>query len=283
MKKNLVFFCCVFLVLGGCATVDRFPTKSDDYSAIKEVDIILDLTVISDIRGSKLGIDIQKHKLLTKEIKQLLAQRFAEKNIKANFIYAGSGIFFEKAEDLKYFFADNFKDTDIPFDRYEHVVSFHDEKVLKFLKKVDSEGILFAPKLEEGAQKVNPLFFTDIPDVIRELPSERLGVFKVSVFLVSKLKSFAWGAATGAISLAASGGTILAINTGVSATHANFTLIDTNTGRLLWQNSQTERGARIVPLITANSAASFLGKAIKKSPNRIRNGKRKRKIKRRNQ
>lgn len=262
MKNKIILLLLSGLLFTGCVSkpVDRFPDLAENRAAFKEVDMVLDVTILADIEGKKLGIDKAKHEKAIADTKLALIETFAEAEIKANFIHAGSGVFFIAEENQAYFYTEGFNGTDEEFVGYTIDNELGDEQHINFLRKVNDDAANFAPTLAEGETKVAPLIFSEIPAYFSALPTGRLMVIKVRTGEISTAKSIGVGLTTGLLTAVLSGGTYVATSSAVSNTEVNLSVINTQSGELIWQGLQVGGGAKTIPATVAAGATRFIGK-----------------------
>ena len=242
INVSMAAICTIFI--SGCIlgpTNDRFPNLKADVAALSTVDVVLDVTVLAEIEGDAIGINRENHLTTIRESKAAIQEKFTKLGAKANFIYAGSGIFHSNLPDTEYFYSKNYKSTGEVFRGYELTIPIGEPENLAFLRTVALEAEKYNRKKRKRDANIEPLHFKNIPPYFNESYASRLAIIRIFRNNVSFEKNDGKSAFAETLLMHAGGG----FSVGMGPTYGlktavSIALIDTRTGRLIWQTWTTD-------------------------------------------
>ena len=242
--KKIVLLIVLGLFVSGCATIDRFPQVSEKTQQIKSVDIILDVMVVNDIKGEKIGINQEKLKTSLETAKLAVETFFREKNIQINYVHAGHGLFFAPENLSDYVYSKDWESTGQEFDGFKLDNAVADASNKEFLIQAMESAAKYKPETSDKNATIAPLVIANFPESLRSQPSDHLVVIRSYATDIGNAKSIGTGIMTGVISAVISGGTYIAVSTPQSSSVAEVGIFNTNSGELVWHNSGYGMGSK---------------------------------------
>ena len=250
---SVAAICTIFVA--GCVpgpSNDRFPNLKADLATLSTVDVVLDVTVLADIKGDAIGIDRENHLTTISEWKAAIQKKFNEIGAGVNFIHAGSGVFHSNDPDTQYFYSENYKSTGEVFRGYELPMPIGEPDNVAFLRKVLQEAEEYNKKKISGDETLAPVVFAGIPPFFVESGAERLVVVKIFRNNVSFGKRLGMNVLAEAMMMPVGGGESVGVSPSDGiGTAISMAIVDTSTGRLIWQTRATDSKTTVNAVLAA--------------------------------
>ena len=271
MKIHLLILC---LFLSSCATTpsQRFPTFNEEIQAMKSVDVILDVFIYSDIKGSDTGVNKEHHAKALEYAQEYISAEFKIRGLEPNFVYTNYGLFFEPSNEHNYVYSEDRKSLNKIYHAESSLKNsapmWSEKETREYLKTVMEYSAQYnMPKQEtpypgntqssdayvKDEDKPKELnsetvenFFTkaSIPESIANLPSDHFAIIKISAGDIPKSKTVGKAIATGILTTLLTGGAVTAIGTNASSANTHVAFINKTNGKLLWHNNLDNQSSR---------------------------------------
>lgn len=267
------------LVISGCAGLTpqkRFPSFSEQIQHVKNVDIVMDVTILSDIEGSKLGINKENNVKTLEKMKQTLTTELKKRGYQPNFLFSSNGLLLEQPEEKQFFYSKDFSSTGEAFDQ-----PMTENKNSDWLKEENKKFFTKAIKMAKAknssnrskSKKAVKMTYADIPENVKALRSDLLVLVKGSVGEVGMDKTIGSSILTSVFTAVLTGGAYIYASAPVSASTMDIAIIDLKKPAVVWHN-RTKGGdtatlnsalvSAITPLPTkSNEASGSLASASK--------------------
>ncbi|NKB75791.1 MAG: hypothetical protein GKR96_01810 [Gammaproteobacteria bacterium] len=233
---NRFFQCSMTLIIAalltGCVTTNgltQFPEFAGHAKNINEIDVVVDLTILYDLRGKDLGIDLKDHQLTMDEMESEIRTGLEGRGYNANFIFRGYGLSFEQDPDITYTLAEDGKSIDQPFEGFEDSnerKTWASDEMKQFYK-------LLTENLSGPETEITP---DQIPQVVRQLEGDHFAYVRVNIGEVGGGKTAGLMIATGVLTAILTGGLYIHTSGAASNTVMDFSLVDIANNNIVWQN-----------------------------------------------
>lgn len=271
---NLIKIIPIVAMLSACAVTSkqRFPEFVQAAKTNKNIDVLVDVMVYSDIEGDDVGINPEKNRNALDKAVTAADKALRAKGFEPNFVFKGSGLFFKAKEDANYVLTDTKEvkeeNDESDFNQsqdstYEAVEEYSANKPFLGPQSLGYIGEWSAPETssflqsffqaaklmntqqdnEEAKQKQITSFSSDqIPQVIKQGSAPMLVVMQASVGEVSGGKTAGSAILTGLLTGILSGGAYIYSSAPVSGHTADLAVLNTRTGKIMWQDSRRVNG-----------------------------------------
>lgn len=255
MKNTSVMTAVMILLIltSGCSVVtpkSRFAEFYERESYPKDIDIVIDTLILSDISGSDIGVNRQKNMEAMSIIESTIKKSFSDRGYAPNVVFHGNGAYYTLDDKSKYFYSEGWESTDEVYNGpvlAEHEALWGDEEVRVFMRRLLEQAKVANKKVTKNKKKrqrrnqnkediVPPITRGEIPASIMALPSDLFVLVNLSGGEVSAAKSVGTGILTGALSAALTGGMYVYVGTSVSATNLEVVVFDKTQSRVAWHN-----------------------------------------------
>ena len=258
MKACFLLLMIVFA--SGCSMTPSkyFPKFSDQAKEIKDIDIVLDVFIESDIKGESVGIDEAKHEQALVLAEKTVIKEFEKRGYKPNIVYSGYGLMFENDQEKSYVYAKNGKSLNVAFDgpkKCDYGDKWLAGPIKKFFKGIVETASSLGSKDRRKPAVKYAYSFDEIPDLVEDLPSDYLAIVHVDVVEVGSGETHGPGMATGFLSAALSGGLYVYSNSYSTASNVNFAIFDMSEdeGRLIWSTREKGGNSKVIGQTIQNS------------------------------
>ncbi|MFT7558963.1 MAG: hypothetical protein ACI93R_000866 [Flavobacteriales bacterium] len=227
--------------ISGCAVTPktRFSEFYKEGADKKHIDLIIDTFIVSDIKGSDIGVNKTKNQEASELVRKGVIELLEERGYTVNLAYIGNGISYERSDKQQYVYSEEWESIG---EEYKGPVAksasdpwVTDESQI-FLKRLIKRGKAANVTVADKRRLVPRIKPEEIPEFVNNLPSRHLMLVSLSAGEVGSGKSIGTGILTGVLSAALTGGMYVYSSTTVSGSTIDITLFDKETSRISWNN-----------------------------------------------
>ena len=227
----------------GCASLyhtprDKFPDFYENASYPEKFLLVLDTIVLSDIKGSDIGVNQKKNAQARELIESAFIEALEERGHSADVLYHGDGISYEMRNKRNYVYSENRKTTGIPYEG----ATKQDEND----QWASTQGKAFMRRLLEKGEEATKLYQEreeltsagEIPLFLQNLPENTLLLYGRTL-----IEDFPWTkqvASTvlaGAASYALTGGNYPLIISLSASNSIDIVVLDASTSEIHWHGN----------------------------------------------
>jgi len=238
-ETGILLLLSIAVLSGGCATSpkEKFAGFYDRPQHERDAKVLFDTLIFSDIKGKDVGINKKKNEEARGLVEKAVIDELTKRNYVVDTIYHGSGLSFEKTEGKNYVYSEEWQSTGEDFkgpDAQKEKDLWVSDEGRNFVRQLISRGRQLS-EVDKNKTETKAIKIT-VPEFIDTLPSDQLIFVHVTGGEIGMGKSVGLGVLTGAISLAASGGTMMYSSTSKSGSAIDIVVFDKQAGDVVWHN-----------------------------------------------
>lgn len=265
--ERIITLLLTVIILNGCASARSKYSDFDEFIAGKKnVDVVFDSIIFSDLEGSDLGFNVEKNNIALDLLSNAVEESLIELGYVPNVVYSGHGVFFEPEEEIKYSYSQNWQSIDqkyLSVTTQSNVSAWESAEMREYLQAIvqkaeEVDKLRSKNKSARNHSSDDSLVFSDnqdkVPDPITTLSADLLLYVQVDGMIKSLSKRIGQGLLTGAVSGVLTGGTFI-VAAGSDWHALKIVAVDLSTNRIVWYHNRTTEGFKTI----ATSAITSFG------------------------
>lgn len=264
MFKSLIILVLAAILQACVVTPDvKFADTLDQVRATENINVIIDSFIATDIQGKSLGYNSRLNNARATELKDTVVSILQEKGYKPNIVFLGSGFQQDIFNQTDVFYSADWVSTGKKFSEavaIEGNSEWANENMSGFFDVVLTEArdVGWTPPKYDlstngeketrnarlgrlpGQKEARTIALQNPPEVIGNTGSDKFLVVKYGNVDMSTGKKFGIGLLSGALSLAASGGSTIGILTFSEKGPIEVALFDVSSQQILWAHESTD-------------------------------------------